>query len=66
MAMLGKLKPKFKAFWTIQDLAKDLEVSERSVHRWIDAGDLIVHRFRRSVRIADNDRRAFLAAHRDL
>ena len=66
MAMLGKLKPKFKAFWTIQDLAKDLEVSERTVHRWIDAGDLIVHRFGRSVRIADNDRRAFLAAHRDL
>ncbi len=64
MAMLGKLKPKFKAFWTIQDLAKDLEVSERTVHRWIDAGDLIVHRFGRSVRIADNDRRAFLAAHR--
>ena len=64
MAMLGKPKPKFKAFWTIQDLAKDLEVSERTVHRWIDAGDLIVHRFGRSVRIADNDRRAFLAAHR--
>ncbi len=66
MAMLGKPKPKFKAFWTIQGLAKDLEVSERTVHRWIDAGDLIVHRFGRSVRIADNDRRAFLAAHRDV
>ncbi len=66
MAMPGKPKPKFKAFWTIQDLAKDLEVSERTVHRWIDAGDLIVHRFGRSVRIADHDRRAFLAAHRDL
>ncbi len=66
MAILGKLKPKFKAFWTIQGLAKDLDVSERTVYRWIDAGDLIVHRFGRSVRIADHDRRAFLAAHRDL
>jgi excisionase family DNA binding protein len=53
-----------KAFWTIHGLAEDLDVSERTVHRWIDAGDLIVHRFGRSLRIADNDRRAFLAAHR--
>ncbi len=66
MAMPSKPKPEFRTFWTIQDLAKDLDVSERTVHRWIDAGDLIVHRFGRSVRIADNDRRAFLEAHRDI
>lgn len=59
-------KPKNKPFWTIKGMAEDLDVSERTVHRWINAGDLIVHRFGRSVRIADNDRRAFLAAHRDL
>ncbi len=64
--MASKPKPKIKAFWTVQGIAEHLDVSERSVHRWIDAGDLIVHRFGRSVRIADNDRRAFLAAHRDL
>ena len=66
MAIPNKQKPKYRAFWTIQSLAEDWEVSERTVHRWIDAGDLIVHRFGRSVRIADNDRRAFLAAHRDI
>ncbi len=66
MAMPRKPKPEYRAFWTIQGLAKDLDVSERTVHRWIDAGDLIVHRFGRSVRIADHDRRAFIAAHRDL
>ena len=66
MAIPKKQKPKYMSFWTIQSLAEDLEVSERSVHRWIDAGDLIVYRFGRSVRIADNDRRAFLAAYRDI
>ena len=55
-----------KAFWTTRDIAEDLDVCERTVRRWIDAGDLVAHRFGRSVRIADNDRRAFLAAHRDL
>jgi excisionase family DNA binding protein len=66
MAIPNKQKPKYRPFWTIQDLAKDLDVSERTVHRWICMGDLIVHRFGRSVRISDNDRRAFLAAHRGI
>ena len=66
MAIPSKQKPKYRPFWTIQDLAENLDVSERTVYRWIDAGDLIVYRFGRSVRIADNDRRAFLAAHRDI
>ena len=66
MAIPNKQKPKYRPFWTIQDLAENLDVSPRTVWRWIDAEDLIVHRFGRSVRIADNDRRAFLAAHRDI
>ncbi len=55
-----------KPFWTTRDIAEHFGVCERTVRRWIDAGDLVAHRFGRSVRIADNDRRAFLAAHRDL
>ncbi len=64
--MASKPKPKSKAFWTVQGIAEHLDVSERSVHRWIDSGDLVVHRFGRSVRISDNDLRAFQAQHRDL
>ena len=62
--MASKPKPKSKAFWTIQGLAEHLDVSERTVHRWIHSGDIVAHRFGRSVRISDNDLRAFLAAHR--
>ena len=64
--MASKPKPKIKAFWTVQGIAEQLDVSERTVRRWIDSGDIVAHRFGRSVRISDNDRRAFLAQHRGL
>ena len=64
--MASKLKPKIKAFWTVQGIAEHLDVSERSVHRWIDSGDLVVCRFGRSVRISDGDLHVFLAQHRGI
>lgn len=36
----------------------------RTVRRWIEAGDLVVHRVGGVVRIAEGDLRAFLALHR--
>ena len=62
--MASTPKPKSKAFWTIRSVAEHLDVPERTVHRWIDSGDIVAHRFGRSVRISDNDLRAFLAQHR--
>ncbi len=66
MVMPSNAKPKIKAFWTVPDIAQYLDVSPRSVWRWIYAGDLVAHRFGRSVRISDSDLRAFLAAYRGL
>ena len=63
--MAGTSKPKTKAFWTIRSVAEHLEVSERTVHRWIASGVLVVHRLGKSVRISDHDLRALLAQHRD-
>jgi excisionase family DNA binding protein len=51
-------------FFTIAAVAQRLDVSARTVHRWIGEGKLIVHRFGRSVRISEADLNAFLAAHR--
>jgi excisionase family DNA binding protein len=53
-------------FYTIAEVADLLEVSSRTVRRWINAGLLKVHRFGRSVRIAEADLHAFLAVHRAL
>ena len=50
-------------FFTIADVAEQLDVATRTVRRWIAAGDLVVHRFRGVMHIAEGDLRAFLAMH---
>jgi excisionase family DNA binding protein len=52
-------------FFTIAEVAECVDVSTRSVRRWIKSGHLIPHRFGGAVRIAESDLRAFLAMHRD-
>jgi excisionase family DNA binding protein len=52
-------------FFTISQVAENLCVAKRTVHRWIQAGDLVGHRVGGVVRIAEMDLRAFLALHRE-
>jgi excisionase family DNA binding protein len=52
-------------FFTIAEVAENLRVASRTVRRWIDAGDLVVHRMGGIVRIEEGDLRAFLALHRE-
>ena len=52
-------------FFTIRAVAEMLDVSPRTVRRWIDDGDLVAYRRGGVVRIEEKDLRAFLAAHRD-
>jgi excisionase family DNA binding protein len=51
--------------YAIKTVAEMLEVSTRTVRRWITSGDLIVHRVNGVVRIAEADLCAFLALHRE-
>jgi excisionase family DNA binding protein len=51
-------------FFTIAEVAEILEVATRTVRRWIKSGDLVAHRFRGVVRIAEDDLRDFLDRHR--
>jgi excisionase family DNA binding protein len=51
--------------YTIKTVAEALDVSPRTIRRWIASGDLVVHRVDGVVRISDGDLRVFLAAHRD-
>jgi excisionase family DNA binding protein len=46
-------------------LAEALDVSPRTVRRWIANGDLVVTRVHGVIRVADDDLRAFLALHRE-
>jgi len=52
-------------FFTIANVAESLRVSIRTVRRWIDTGQLVAHRFKGVLRIADEDLQAFLGEHRD-
>jgi len=52
-------------FFTVADVAERLDVSIRTVRRWIQNGLLIVHRINGLVRISEADFQAFLATHRD-
>lgn len=64
----GRLREKKEAlprYYGIRSVAEALDVSTRSVRRWIASGDLIAHRVNGIIRIADADLKAFLAAHRE-
>ena len=52
-------------FFTIAEVAERVHVAPRTVRRWIERTDLVVHRIGGVVRIAEHDLRAFLALYRD-
>jgi excisionase family DNA binding protein len=50
---------------TIKDAADILRVSDKSVRRWIDAGDLVAHRIGRQWRVSQGDLEAFIKLRRE-
>jgi excisionase family DNA binding protein len=52
-------------FFTILQVAERLNVSTRTVRRWIANGALVAHRFEAVVRVAESDLKLFLVQHRD-
>jgi excisionase family DNA binding protein len=54
----------FEKFYTIGQIADRLEVSTRTVRRWIKNKLLIAHDINGLVRISMEDFQSFLAAHR--
>ena len=53
-------------FFTIDQVADALNVSGRTVRRWIKDGKLVAHRFGVAVRIGADDFAAFVAHHRGI
>jgi excisionase family DNA binding protein len=51
-------------FYTIQQIADFVEVSTRTVRRWIEKKLLVAHTINGLVRISEADFKAFLASHR--
>jgi excisionase family DNA binding protein len=55
---------KIARFYTVAQISTLLGVSTRSVRRWIADGELLAHKFRRQVRVAEIDLLAFVHRHR--
>ena len=51
-------------FHRVKSIADELDVSEPTVMRWIERGQLTAHKIGSTIRIADNDYRSFLAVNR--
>ena len=52
------------ALLTIKQAAEHLQVSSKTLRRWIDTGDLIAHRFGRQWRISESDLQTFIRMRR--
>jgi excisionase family DNA binding protein len=61
----GRRNSGLPKYYSIEAVAEALDVSPRTVRRWIANGDLIAHRVDRVVRVGDTDLRTFLASHRE-
>ncbi len=51
--------------YTVPEVAGLLKVSIKTVRRWIDTGDLTVHRFGRQLRVTESDLSAFIRQRRE-
>jgi excisionase family DNA binding protein len=61
-ARKGRPAPRF---FTLSEISKSLEVSTRTVRRWIKSGALVAHHFGAVVRVSEADFLTFLALRRD-
>ena len=63
--MTKQLAPTVPPLFSIPEVAVCLKVSPKTVRRWIDQGDLPVHRLGRQIRISEPDLSAFVRARRE-
>jgi excisionase family DNA binding protein len=62
-ARLGRGQPALR-FFTIRDISESLDVSTRTVRRWVQTGVLRAHRIGGVLRVSEADLMTFLAARR--
>lgn len=58
------MKRSSPVFYTISEVADALGLSIKTVRRRVESGDIRSHRFGRSLRISDDDFRAYVASQR--
>jgi excisionase family DNA binding protein len=61
---MAKTPEAVPAFYSVDQTAQKLGLSSKTVRRLIASGELPVHRFGRSIRIADSDLMVFIKVQR--
>ena len=55
-----------KHFYSLSNVADRYDVSVRTVRRWVDAGELVAHRFGRQLRVSAADLAVFEKLQREV
>jgi len=58
-------QPAIPALLTLDQTAQHLQVSTKTIRRWIKSGDLIAHRLGRQFRISEADLQIFIRTRRE-
>lgn len=61
---MSKPTPRLPTFFSPQQVADQLQVSPKTVGRWITGGHLVAHKFGGQWRVADSDLAAFIGLRR--
>ena len=61
----GDDENRLEVFYSITAIAEALDVHDRTVRRWADAGELITHRLGGRLRVSQTDLDIFLAERRN-
>ena len=65
MKVGNRYDPKSFRFYSLREVADMLSVSDRTVRRWLERGELVGHRFGHQLRIAPADLDTFVKLHRE-
>lgn len=57
-------RPRLPRMLAVADLAEHWQVCTKTVRRWIERGDLRMHRVGRQLRISEEDAAQFIGNHR--
>jgi excisionase family DNA binding protein len=62
---MTKAFPRLPSMLSVEQIALQMNVSIKTVRRWIECGELHCHRLGRTIRVSEEDLIAFLNRHRD-
>ena len=62
---MTKASPRLPSMLNVEQIALQVNVSIKTVRRWIESRELHCHRLGRTIRVSEEDLIAFLNRHRD-